>query len=210
MHKTWRRPLAVMIIGLMLAAVISVSVTAQDATPAAGEAVETGSTTVSWAEGWAPEPESSREDQISLIWQDPATGAVGVMTYGELLDQTVDGVEDALDTFSVAYFSGAELEGITARDSGELESGAIWKVYDFSIDDGDRLTLVILVEEIETDVYAVSTVTGYADTFALTVERAQQDVFLDDEPVFLEGLDGNALVSEIATPIATPEATPAA
>lgn len=196
------------IAGLMMP--LAGSVLAQESTPGVEPPVTIGQTEVAWGEGWNVDTESSMQEQITLMWLNEGEGLLGLATYGEFVDETVESAEDALDTFASAYFEGAELEGVTARDAGELDNGAIWKVYDFELDEDLPFTMVITVAETEDQMYTVSTLTGNAGAFASIVEQAQQDITLDGEPQFLAGVDGEALVSPASTPIASPEATPAA
>jgi hypothetical protein len=175
---------------------------AQESTPGVDRAVTVGKTTIAWGESWEYVPDSSAEDRATLRVIDQDAGRILLATYGEFLDDTVDDREAALDRYAEVVFAGVDLEAITARDAGELANGAVWKVYDFELD-GVVLTMVISVGESAEGAFVISMLTGNADSFAEIVQRTQEEILVNDETVFLDGVEGAAIASTVATPEAS-------
>jgi hypothetical protein len=186
------------------------TVAAQDSTPATGDQpVTVGQTEVTWTGDWQYDATSSMDEQITLSQVDPATQSIKLATYGEFADDTVESPEDALDTFATAFFDGAGAEGVVEGGSGELDNGTTWKVYTFDLQ-GLNLAFLVTVSESADGEYVVTTLTGNADGFQDTVTQAQEQIMLNGEPTFLDGVDATAITGGLGgTPVASPEATPA-
>jgi hypothetical protein len=182
---------------------------AQDSTPPAQQAVTVGSTEVTWTGDWQYDEASSMDQQATLNQVDAGAGVLKLATYGEFADDTVDSADAALTAFTDAFFQGAGAEAVVEAGSGELDNGAVWKVFTFDLQ-GIKLSLLITVSEGSGGEYVVSTLTGNTDQFADTISQAQEEIMLNGEPVFLDGVDAQQVTSNLgATPVASPEATPA-
>ncbi len=178
---------------------------AQESTPDGDRAVMVGKTAIAWGGNWEYIPDSSTDDTATLRVIDQDAGRILLATYGEFLDDTVADREAALDRYAEVVFAGVDLEAITARDAGDLENGAVWKVYDFELV-GVVLTMVISVGESTEGAFVISMLTGNADSFTEIVQQAQEEILLNDEQVFLDGVDGAAIASTVATPEASTDA----
>ena len=199
--------LLALVLGLL--AFVASPAAAQDSTPAADQPVVVGETEVTWTGDWQYDSASSMEQQATLNQVDPASGMLRLATYGEFADESVESPEDALETFSEAFFQGAGAEGVVEAGSGELDNGAVWKIYTFDLQ-GLQLSLLITVSETSGGEYVVSTLTGNTEGFAETITQAQGEIMLNGEPTFLEGVDAQQVTSNLsASPVASPEATPA-
>ena len=151
------------------------------------------------------------DQQATLNQVDAGAGVLKLATYGEFADDTVDSADAALTAFTDAFFQGAGAEAVVEAGSGELDNGAVWKVFTFDLQ-GIKLSLLITVSEASGGEYVVSTLTGNTDQFADTISQAQAEIMLNGEPVFLDGVDAQQVTSNLgATPVASPatEATPA-
>ena len=200
--------MAALLFGML--AVSASSIAAQGSTPATGDQpVTIGETEVSWTGGWQYDATSSMDDrQITLSQVDPATQSIKLATYGEFADESVDSPEDALDTFATAFFEGAGAEGVVEGGSGELDNGAVWKVSTFNLQ-GLDLSILLTVSENSDGEYVVTTLTGNTDGFADTITQAQEEIMLDGEPTFLDGVDATEVAGGLGgSPVASPEATP--
>jgi hypothetical protein len=202
---TTRSTIPMIVAMIMALLVLAAPAAAQETTPDVDRAVTVGQTTVTWEEHWEYVPDSSTEDTATLRVIDQHAGRILLVTYGEFVDDTVNDREAALDKYAEVVFAGVELEAITARDAGELENGSVWKVYDFELD-GVVLTMVITVDESNGGAFVISMLTGNADSFTEIVQQAREEIILNDEPVFLDGIDGAAIASTVATPEASPVA----
>jgi hypothetical protein len=199
--------MAALLLGILA---VAGPVAAQGSTPpAATPPIAVGQTEVGWTGDWQYDAGSSMEQQATLTQVDAGSGTIKLATYGEFEDKTVDNPGDALDTFATAFFDGAGAESVTEAGSGELDNGAVWKIYSFDLK-GLQLTFLITVSQADNGAYVVSTLTGNTDQFPATVGQAQQEITLNGEPTFLEGVDAQQVTSGLnATPVASPEATPA-
>jgi hypothetical protein len=198
--------MAALLLGLLA---IASPAAAQDSTPAATQPVIIGQTEIGWTGAWQYDAASSMDQQATLTQVDPATGSIKLATYGEFEDDTVETSSDALDTFANAFFEGAGAESVVEAGSGELENGAVWKVYTFDLQ-GLQLTFLATVSETADGAYVVSTLTGNTDQFSATIEQAQQEITLNGQPIYLDGVDAQEVTSGLnATPVASP-ATPGA
>lgn len=200
--------MAALLLGLLA---IASPVAAQDATPGAVEPpVTVGGTEVGWTGDWQFDPGSSIEgQQVTLTQVDPEAGNIKLATYGEFQDESVDTAQAALEAFAKAFFDGAGAESVVEAGSGELDNGTVWKIYTFDLQ-GLQLTFLATVSQNSDGAYVVSTLTGNTDQFSATIDQAQQEITLNGEPVFLEGVDAQQVTGGLnATPIASPEATPA-
>lgn len=196
-----------LLLGLMA---VAVPVSAQDTTPTVTSPVTVGQTEVAWPDDWTYEEQGSGDSNVSLSQVDADSGSLKLASYGELEDSTVESPQDAIDKFATQYFESAGATGATEAGSGELENGAAWKIYTFDIS-GLHLTLLVTVSETSDGVYVVSTLTGNTDQFPATIEQAQEEITLNGEPTFLDGVDAQQVTSGLnATPVASPEATPGA
>ena len=198
--------MAALLLGLMA---IASPATAQESTPAVEQPVTVGQTEVGWSGDWQYDASSSMDQQATLTQVDASAGSIKLATYGEFQDETVDDPQAALETFANAFFDGAGAESVVEAGSGELDSGAVWKIYTFDLQ-GLQLTFLATVSQGEDGAYVVSTLTGNTDQFSATIEQAQAEITLNGEPTFLEGVDAQQVTSGLnATPVASPEATPA-
>ena len=195
--------MAALLLGLLA---IASPAAAQDSTPAATGPVTVGETEVNWTGDWQYDAASSMEQQATLTQVDAATGSIKLATYGEFNDETVDDPSAALDTFATAFFEGAGAESVVEAGSGELENGAVWKIYTFDLQ-GLQLTFLATVSETADGAYVVTTLTGNTDQFLATIEQAQEEITLNGEPIYLDGVDAQQVTSGLnATPVATPGA----
>lgn len=177
---------------------------AQDATPSADQPVMVGDTELSWTGDWQLDPSSTVDEQATLNQVDPATGTLKLATYGEFADDSVDTAEDALDTFTTAFFEGAGVETVQETGSGELDNGAMWKMFSFDLQ-GLQLSLLITVNEASEGEFVVSTLTSNTDQFADSLSQAQEEIMLNGEPTFLEGVEASEITGGLeASPVATP------
>lgn len=192
----------------MLALAISPTA-AQNATPSPAEVqpVTVGETEITWTGEWQLDPASTTDQQVTLIEINPATGSLKLATYGEFADETVDSPEAALETFVESFFAGAGVDGVQEIGSGELEDGAVWRLFSFNLQ-GLQLSMLITVNEVNDNEFVVSTLTANTDDFEETIAQAQEEIMLDGEPAFLAGVD-NVAVTVGASPVASPAATPA-
>ena len=187
----------------MLALVVNPAA-AQDATPSADQPVVVGDTELSWTGDWQLDPSSTVDEQATLNQVDPATGTLKLATYGEFADDSVDTAEDALDTFTTAFFEGAGVETVQETGSGELDNGAMWKMFSFDLQ-GLQLSLLITVNEASEGEFVVSTLTSNTDQFADSLPQAQEEIMLNGEPTFLEGVEASEITGGLeASPVATP------
>lgn len=187
----------------MLALVVNPAA-AQDATPSADQPVMVGDTELSWTGDWQLDPSSTVDEQATLNQVDPATGTLKLATYGEFADDSVDTAEDALDTFTTAFFEGAGVETVQETGSGELDNGAMWKMFSFDLQ-GLQLSLLITVNEASEGEFVVSTLTSNTDQFADSLSQAQEEIMLNGEPTFLEGVEASEITGGLeASPVATP------
>jgi hypothetical protein len=200
--------MAALLLGLLA---VASSVAAQESTPAAvAPPVTVGQTEVGWSGDWQYDASSSMENQQATLTQvDAAAGTIKLATYGEFDDESVKDSQAALDAFAQAFFKGAGAESVVEAGSGELDNGAVWKIYTFDLQ-GLQLTFLATVSQNSDGAYVVSTLTGNTDEFSATIGQAQDEVTLNGEPTFLDGVDAQQVTSGLnATPVASPEATPA-
>lgn len=195
--------MAALLLGLMA---VGGSVAAQDSTPAVEKPVTVGQTELDWTGDWQYDPNSSMESQATLTQADSTTGSIKLATYGEFTDDTVEDSSDALETFASSFFSGAGAQSVVEAGSGTLENGAVWKIYTFDLQ-GLQLTFLATVSETADGAFIVTTLTGNTDQFPATIEQAQQEITLNGEPIYLDGVDAQEVTSGLnATPVATPGA----
>jgi hypothetical protein len=200
--------LAAALIGLLA---FASPIAAQDSTPAGGPtSVTVGQTEVAWSGAWQYDSGSSMDQQATLTQVDAGSGSLKLATYGEFQDDTVDTPADALEAFSGAFFDGAGAESVVEAGSGELDNGATWKIYTFDLQ-GLQLTFLATVSQADDGSFIVSTLTGNTDQFSATIDSAQQEITLNGEPTFLDGVDAAEVTSGLnATPVGSPVASPAA
>lgn len=202
---------------VMLAVVVGPAV-AQESTPAAQgspvavqQPVTIGDTEVSWSGNWQYDETGSVEAQQAALEQSGSeTSAYRLATYSEVVDETVDGPDAFLDTFAQQYFESAGAQSVQEVGSGELENGAVWKVYNFQLE-GVQLALLVTVNQNDNSEYVTSTLTANTDSFAESISAVQQEIMLDGEPTFLEGVqieEVTANLGAVASPQASPAATP--
>jgi hypothetical protein len=195
--------MAALLLGLL--AIVS-PVAAQDSTPATTQPITVGQTEIGWTGDWQYDANSSMEQQATLTQVDAGSGSIKLATYGEFEDESVDNPGDALDTFATAFFDGAGAESVLEAGSGELENGAVWKIYTFDLQ-GLQLTFLATVSETADGAYVVTTLTGNTDQFPATIGQAQEEITLNGEPIYLDGVDAQQVTSGLnATPVATPGA----
>ncbi len=195
--------MAALLLGLLA---VASPIAAQESTPAATGPITVGQTELGWSGDWQYDESSSMDQQATLTQVDAETGSIKLATYGEFNDDTVDTPSDALDTFATAFFEGAGAESVVEAGSGELENGAVWKIYTFDLQ-GLQLTFLATVTETADGAYVVTTLTGNTDQFSATIEQAQQEITLNGEPIYLDGVNAQEVTSGLnATPVATPGA----
>lgn len=180
---------------------------AQQSTPVAEQPIVVGETEITWTGDWEYDPASSVDEQATLTQVDVTSGSLMLATYGEFADGTVGSPQEALDAFTTSFFQGAGAESTAAVASGELENGGVWEAHSFDLQ-GLQLTLLITVSEAESGEFVVSTLTSNTETFTDSLSASQNDIMIDGEQTFLEGIEAQEITS--ATPTASPEATPAA
>ncbi len=194
---------AALLLGLMA---VGGSVAAQGSTPAVEKPIMVGQTELDWSGDWQYDPNSSMDSQATLTQVDAESGSIKLATYGEFEDETVEDSSAALETFATSFFEGAGAESVVEAGSGTLENGAVWKIYTFDLQ-GLQLTFLATVSETADGAYVVTTLTGNTDQFSATIEQAQQDITLNGEPIYLNGVDAQEVTSGLnATPVATPDA----
>jgi hypothetical protein len=195
--------MATLLLGLLA---IASPVAAQESTPATTQPITVGQTEIGWTGDWQYDANSSMEQQATLTQVDAGSGSIKLATYGEFEDESVDNPGDALDTFATAFFDGAGAESVLEAGSGELENGAVWKIYTFDLQ-GLQLTFLATVSETADGAYVVTTLTGNTDQFPATIGQAQEEITLNGEPIYLDGVDAQQVTSGLnATPVATPGA----
>lgn len=193
--------MAALLLGLLA---VAGSVVAQDSTPAAEQPVMVGETEIAWTGDWTYDASSSMDQQATLTQVDAANGSIKLATYGEFEDESVENPGDALDTFATAFFEGAGADMVVESGSGELENGAVWKIYSFNLQ-GLQLSFLATVSETADGAYVVTTLTGNTDQFSATIEQAQEEIMLNGESIYLDGVDAMQVTSGLnATPVATP------
>lgn len=193
--------MAALLLGLLA---VAGSVVAQDSTPAAEQPVMVGETEIAWTGDWTYDASSSMDQQATLTQVDAANGSIKLATYGEFEDESVENPGDALDTFATAFFEGAGADMVVEAGSGELENGAVWKIYSFNLQ-GLQLSFLATVSETADGAYVVTTLTGNTDQFSATIEQAQEEIMLNGESIYLDGVDAMQVTSGLnATPVATP------
>lgn len=194
--------------GLMAFSVMSGSA---QSTPTTDQPVTVGDTELTWSGDWQYDTASSMDAQATLTQLDPASQSLQLASYGVFADKSVEDADAALRTFTDAFFQSAGAEAIQESGSGELEDGAIWKVYSFDLQ-GLQLSLVVKVSQTDNGEFVVSTLTANTESFADSISAAQEEIMLDGEPTFLDGIDPQEATANLggqASPVASPEATPA-
>lgn len=195
--------MAALLLGLLA---VASPIAAQESTPVTTQPIMVGQTELGWTGDWQFDPGSSMEQQATLTQVDAETSSIKLATYGEFEDESVESPSEALDTFATAFFDGAGAESVLEAGSGELDNGAVWKIYTFDLQ-GLQLTFLATVSETADGAYIVTTLTGNTDQFPATIEQAQQEITLNGEPIYLDGVDAQQVTSGLnATPVATPGA----
>ncbi len=183
----------VLAIVVVLFSTVSASATA---TASAQASIIVGNTEVSWTGDWEYDPDSSMDRQATLTQVDAETGSIKLATYGEFMDSTVAGPSQALDVFADSFFTGAGATAITEAGSGDLEQGGVWKVYTFDLQ-GLKLTFLVTANQNSAGAFVVTTLTGNTERFASTIEQAQQEITLNGERAFFQGVDPVAVTASI-------------
>lgn len=201
----------VMRLGAVLAALmvaLAAPAAAQESTPRANAAEQqttVGETEVSWSGAWELEEDASTDEIVSLTIPDEERLQVRLATYAEMVDETVDGPEEALGAFADAFLSDPGVGNAVEVESGELEDGTAWAMYTYDLD-GVAVATLFAVNESEDGLFMVSSVTANVTDFAEVVAIAQEQILLDGEPAFLAGIDAAVIAP---APQASPESTPA-
>lgn len=193
--------LAALMVGLVAPAAAQESMPQADA---AARETTVGETEVSWSGAWELEEDASTDEIATLVTGGEEAENDRLATYSEIVDETVDGPQDAIDVFSQAFLSDPGVSNAIESGSGELDDGGVWKAFTYDLN-GMAVATVFAVSETDESMFVVSTVTSTVDVFAETVADAQAQILLDDEAVFLAGIDGAAIAP---APLATPEITP--
>jgi hypothetical protein len=146
-------------------------------------------TEVSWEGDWKYDASSSGDEQVALSWIDSNTGQIAALTYSERTDASFDSADAALDDLVSAFLEDDNVTDVVAAGSGALENGSVWRAYTFHLM-GIPLTLLMAVSETTDGRYVISTLAGNTESFQASIERAQQEIRLNGDQVFLQGLDG--------------------
>jgi hypothetical protein len=194
----------------MSLSLMAIPVAAQS-TPAADQPVVVEDTELTWTGAWEYDEASSMDAQATLAQIDQSAGSLQLASYGVFADESVEDPEAAVQAFSDAFFESAGAEAIQESATGELENGGTWKVYSFDLQ-GLPLSVVLTASQMDNSDFVVSTLTANTGTFADSITAAQEEIMLDGEPTFLEGVDADEATANLggqASPVASPEATPA-
>lgn len=208
MHLRSIRAIAVLfaLLAGMLAAAAGPAA-AQESTPTAEQPVLVGDTELTWTGDWQYDADNSTPEQANLSQFDTEAGFLTLVTYGEFAEapagidgQPIEGAQAVLDTFTEQFVQGVGAEFVQEAGSGELEDGTVWKLFDFELQ-SFQLTLLITVSQAEDGSYVVSTLIATADQFVDSLAAVQEEILLDGEPTFLEGIEPEDVGGE-------PQATP--
>jgi hypothetical protein len=179
-------------------------------TPVPSQAVTVGDTEVSWSGDWTPTGTDSGGQQVALSKGSPGAGPFSLVSYGEFQDPSVTSTEQALEVFSSAFFSSAGAEDVTPVASGTLPDGQAWQSWSFTLQ-GSSLIFVATASQSDSSAWAVSTLTADEDGFTEMLTSAQQEILLDGQPVFMQGLDPVTVTTpgtgQPGSTTATPEQT---
>ncbi len=201
-------------VGLMLGVMAAVSnpATAQDSTPAATPGVEQpvviGDVEITWTGDWQYDSASSIEQQATFIQIDMENQVLKLVSYGSFEDETVEGTGEAIDVFAQSYFESAGAEAVDESGTGELEDGAIWRLYSFELE-GVPVTFLISAEQDDEGAFVLTTLTANTSAFAESLTQVREEFTLNEDGQLFEELD-EAEVIETIPAQASPEATPAA
>lgn len=180
---------------------------AQESAPPADSAeqpVTIAETEVSWFGAWQFDEDASSDEIVTLKIVDEESGDLKLVTYAEMMDETVDDAGEALDVFATAFLSTPGVSSVVEVATGELDDGAVWKVFAYDLGSVELAT-VFTVSERDDNTFVVSTLTAAIPEFAEVVAEAQEQILLGGKPVFLGGIDREAF---LPAPVATPQATP--
>ncbi|HYH10871.1 MAG TPA: hypothetical protein VD789_00855 [Thermomicrobiales bacterium] len=183
---------------------------AQESTPAVEPPVTVGQTELSWTGDWQYDTVNSSPEQATLTQIDAETASIMLATYGEFAEapvgadgQPIEGSQAVLDTFTEGFVQGVGAEFVQETAAGELEDGTAWKRFDFELQ-GIQLTLLVTVAASEDGGHVVSMLIGLPDQFGESLASAQEEILLDGEPTFLEGIEPEDVGAAPASPEATP------
>lgn len=207
-------------VGLMLGMMATVAnpALAQDSTPAStpvvDQSVVVGDAEITWTGEWEYDAANSIEEQATFIEIDMENGVLKLVSYGEFVGgdapQTLEGEnsDQAIDTFTEAYFERAGAEAVEENGSGELEDGTIWRVYTFDLQ-GIDVSLLIAAVERDDDAFVVTTLTANTSAFEDSLTQVQDEFTLNEDGQLFQDID-KAEVIESLPAQGTPEASPAA
>ena len=94
------------------------------------------------------------------------------------------------------------MQPVEPTDGGELEDGTLWRLYDFDLQNFG-LSMILTMDQLDDGTFVVSAVVANTDGFSEAVATAQEQISLDGETVFLDGIGAEQLGSGAATPAAS-------
>lgn len=177
-------------------------------TATGGQPVVVGQTEVTWTGAWQLDEATTISEQLTLSQIDPATGSLLLASYGEFADTTVNTNEEALESFTTAFFESAGASNMTEVGTGTLDDGTLWKHYTFDLQ-GIPLSLLITVNQSSPNQFVVATLTGNTETFGTSLTQAQQEILLNGQPGFLAGIAPEMLEETAGSPTPATEGTQA-
>jgi hypothetical protein len=154
-----------------------------------------GRTEVGWTGAWQYQDIGDSTGEAILLSQiDVDKSVITVATYGEVRDDTIRSPSAALNTVFEPLVEDDSLAQVPIEaGSGELDDGTLWKAYKFE-QDGFHLTILITVSEAPLGTFIISTLLSDTESFEDSLHIAQQEILLNGEPVFLDGIEADLLV----------------